>query len=97
MSPADAATITARPRTDYVARLVGLNLYRGRATDHHVEISGGLTLTTADTPHLMAPAPRFVDLLGGVYQVARHAGAASFVEIPLAPAGALTQPCGICR
>ncbi|HEV3365752.1 MAG TPA: CocE/NonD family hydrolase, partial [Acidimicrobiia bacterium] len=56
-----------------------------------------LTLTTADTPHLMAPAPRFVDLLGGIYSVARHAGAASFVEIPLAPAGALTEPCGICR
>ena len=56
-----------------------------------------LTLTTADTPHLMAPAPRFVDLLGGVYQVARHAGAASFMEIPLAPAGALAQPCGLCR
>ena len=56
-----------------------------------------LTLTTADTPHLMAPAPRFIDLLGGVYDVARHAGAASFVEIPLAPAGALAQPCGICR
>jgi uncharacterized protein len=56
-----------------------------------------LTLTTADTPHLMAPAPRFVDLLGGVYQVARHAGAASFVEIPLAPAAALSQPCGVCR
>src|SRR5690606_9759151 len=25
----DAGSITARPRTDYVARLVGLNLYRG--------------------------------------------------------------------
>ena len=56
-----------------------------------------LTLTTADTPHLMAPGPRLLDLLGGVYSVARHAGAASFVEIPLAPAGALAQPCGICR
>ena len=56
-----------------------------------------LTLTTADTPHLMAPAPAFLNLLGGVYEVARHAGAASFVEIPLAPAGALTRPCGICR
>jgi molybdate transport system ATP-binding protein len=43
----DAATITARPRTDYVARLVGLNLYRGRATDHHVDL-GDLILTTAE-------------------------------------------------
>jgi hypothetical protein len=45
----------------------------------------------------MAPAPRFLDLLGGVYNLAHHAGAASFVEIPLAPTGALAQPCGICR
>jgi molybdate transport system ATP-binding protein len=38
----DAATITARPRTDYVARLVGLNLYRGRAEAHtvHVTLAG---------------------------------------------------------
>jgi uncharacterized protein len=56
-----------------------------------------LTLTTADTPPLLAPAPRFLDLLGGVYSVARHAGAASFVEIPLAPAGTLAQPCVLCR
>ena len=56
-----------------------------------------LTLTTADTPHLAPTAPAFLNLLGGAYEVARHAGAASFVEIPLAPAGALAQPCGICR
>ncbi|WFF05622.1 ABC transporter ATP-binding protein [Micromonospora sp. WMMD1076] len=46
----DAATVTARPRTDYVARLVGLNLHRGRA-DGHAVIVGELTLTTADTVH----------------------------------------------
>jgi molybdate transport system ATP-binding protein len=44
----DAATITARPRTDYVARLVGLNLYRGRASGHLVQVGGGVTLTAAD-------------------------------------------------
>ena len=43
----DAATVTAQPRTDYVARLVGLNLYRGKATGHGVEVDG-VTLTTAD-------------------------------------------------
>ena len=42
-----------------------------------------LTLTTSDTPHLAPPASRVLDLLGGVYDVARHAGAASFVEIPI--------------
>jgi molybdate transport system ATP-binding protein len=44
----DAATITARPRTDYVARLVGLNLYRGQATGTAVTVGAGLTLTTAE-------------------------------------------------
>ncbi|MEV0717183.1 ABC transporter ATP-binding protein [Asanoa sp. NPDC050611] len=44
----DAAEITAQPRTDYVARLVGLNLYRGRATGGSVEVAGGLTLMTTD-------------------------------------------------
>ena len=43
----DAATVTARPRTDYVARLVGLNLHRGRADGHTVRV-GELTLTAAD-------------------------------------------------
>jgi molybdate transport system ATP-binding protein len=44
----DAATITARPRTDYVARLVGLNLYRGTADGHTVTVDGGLALTVVD-------------------------------------------------
>jgi molybdate transport system ATP-binding protein len=44
----DAASVTARPRTDYVARLVGLNLYRGRADRHSVVLDAGLTLTVAD-------------------------------------------------
>jgi molybdate transport system ATP-binding protein len=54
----DAATITTRPRTDYVARLVGLNLYRGRAdgTVVHlpgdgVHLPGDFTLTTATSQH----------------------------------------------
>jgi molybdate transport system ATP-binding protein len=45
----DAATITAQPRTDYVARLVGLNLYRGTAVGHFVTVDGGFTLTTGET------------------------------------------------
>ncbi|GAA3272608.1 ABC transporter ATP-binding protein [Dactylosporangium vinaceum] len=43
----DAAEITARPRTEYVARLVGLNLYRGRACGYSVDV-GGMVLTAAD-------------------------------------------------
>jgi molybdate transport system ATP-binding protein len=47
----DAATITARPRTDYVARLVGLNLYRGRGAGATVELADSFVLTTTDTVH----------------------------------------------
>ncbi|MBL7254068.1 ABC transporter ATP-binding protein [Paractinoplanes lichenicola] len=42
----DAATITAQPRTDYVARLVGLNLYRGHADGTTVTLPDGFTLVT---------------------------------------------------
>ncbi len=61
----DAATITARPRTDYVARLVGLNLYRGRGTGNAVELADGFALTTAETVHgdaFVAFAPSAVAL-----------------------------------
>src|SRR5690606_4867587 len=44
----DAATITAQPRTDYVARLVGLNLYRGTADGHLVRVGADLVLTVDD-------------------------------------------------
>ncbi len=44
----DAEAVTARPRTDYVARLVGLNLYRGRAEGHRVRLGGGTVLTASD-------------------------------------------------
>ena len=43
----DAATITAQPRTDYVARLVGLNLYRGRADGATVVLPDGFALIPA--------------------------------------------------
>ncbi|MFI7023059.1 ABC transporter ATP-binding protein [Micromonospora sp. NPDC049900] len=46
-----AATITAQPRTDYVARLVGLNLYRGWADGHHVRLADGFRLTAGDPQH----------------------------------------------
>ncbi|GAA2521115.1 ABC transporter ATP-binding protein [Pilimelia columellifera] len=47
----DAATVTARPRTEYVARLVGLNLYRGRAEGVTVRVAEGLALTVAAPVH----------------------------------------------
>jgi molybdate transport system ATP-binding protein len=42
------AEITRRPRTDYVARLVGLNLYRGVAWAGSVELAGGGRLAVDD-------------------------------------------------
>jgi molybdate transport system ATP-binding protein len=44
----DAATVTAQPRTDYVARLVGLNLYRGHAQGRTVRVGDGFALTVAE-------------------------------------------------
>ena len=44
-----------------------------------------LTISTSDVPHI-APIPSdTANLLGGSYSLQRHAGAASFVELPLAP------------
>ena len=45
-SPAEVARA---PRTDYVARLVGLNLYRGTASHGHVRLHDGGELATAGT------------------------------------------------
>ncbi|TCO49134.1 molybdate transport system ATP-binding protein [Kribbella antiqua] len=40
--------IARRPRTDYVAQLVGLNLYRGTATNTTVALTDGGTITLAE-------------------------------------------------
>lgn len=50
-SPAEVAR---RPRTDYVARLVGLNLLRGTAEGGTLHIAAGLSLPAAE--HLAGPA-----------------------------------------
>lgn len=41
------AEVAQRPRTDYIATLVGLNLYRGTADGVHVKLDDGGVLTTA--------------------------------------------------
>jgi molybdate transport system ATP-binding protein len=54
------AEITSRPLTDYVARLVGVNLYAGRADGHDVQLNGGGSLAIADPsegPVLVALRP----------------------------------------
>ncbi|WP_218040248.1 ABC transporter ATP-binding protein [Actinomadura sp. WMMB 499] len=50
----EPAEVARRPRTDYVARLVGLNLYRGRAEGGRVVLGDGShTLDTADTVNFL--------------------------------------------
>ncbi len=44
-----AADIRRHPRSDYVARLVGINLLRGRGNDHHVLLPNGAEVHLADT------------------------------------------------
>jgi putative CocE/NonD family hydrolase len=43
-----------------------------------------LTLNTADSPHLLPLPHQATNLAGGVYQVQRNAGNASFLEVPVA-------------
>ncbi|WP_104819319.1 ABC transporter ATP-binding protein [Kitasatospora sp. MMS16-BH015] len=50
------AEIARHPRTDYIARLVGLNLYQGTAEGHTVTLPDGPTLITAEDLH----GPAFV-------------------------------------
>ncbi|MGW4871873.1 ABC transporter ATP-binding protein [Streptomyces chartreusis] len=40
--------IARHPRTDYIAHLVGLNLYRGEARGHTVRVDGGPAITTTE-------------------------------------------------
>jgi molybdate transport system ATP-binding protein len=59
------AEIASRPRSQYAARLVGVNLLRGRARGHTVELDGGGSLAIADAcagDLLLAVHPRAVSL-----------------------------------
>jgi len=42
------AQVSAQPRSRYVAELVGVNLYRGHAAGHTIQLTGGGTLVAAD-------------------------------------------------
>ena len=57
--------VARAPRTDYVARLVGLNLYRGTARGSQVDLEGGGHLTVAEPSEgsvLLAFGPSAVGL-----------------------------------
>jgi uncharacterized protein len=53
-----------------------------------------VTITTSETPHLAPTAAQLPGLLGGIYQVQRNNVAASVLNVPLAPVGAFSVPCG---
>ncbi len=60
-----AADIARHPRTDYVAQLVGLNLYRGQANGHQVCLASGAAIVTDDAqagPVFVAFPPNAVTL-----------------------------------
>jgi len=46
-----AAQVSAKPRSRYVAELVGVNLFRGLAAGHTVRLAAGGTLVVADDHH----------------------------------------------
>ncbi|MFI6033511.1 ABC transporter ATP-binding protein [Streptomyces sp. NPDC051315] len=57
--------IARHPRTDYIARLVGLNLYRGEAEGHTVRLDAGPPVTTTEVlsgPVFVAFPPSAVTL-----------------------------------
>jgi molybdate transport system ATP-binding protein len=64
------AEVARRPRTDYVARLVGLNLLTGRAAGRQVLLPGGGVVTLAE------------EAAGEVYVAFRPSGVALFRERP---------------
>ena len=49
------AEVAARPETEYTARLMGVNLYAGEATDGRLRLPSGAELALADTA-LRGPA-----------------------------------------
>ncbi|WP_329569975.1 ABC transporter ATP-binding protein [Kitasatospora sp. NBC_01266] len=59
------AEVARRPRTDYIARLVGLNLYQGTGEGQLVRLADGVTLAAAEEvsgPAFVAFAPAAVTL-----------------------------------
>ncbi|MFJ2112147.1 ABC transporter ATP-binding protein [Streptomyces sp. NPDC087850] len=57
--------IARHPRTDYIAQLVGLNLYRGEADGHAVRLAAGAPVTTTEAlsgPVFVAFPPSAVTL-----------------------------------
>ncbi|WP_336922498.1 ABC transporter ATP-binding protein [Aquipuribacter sp. SD81] len=59
--------VARAPRTDYVARLVGLNRWEGVASGHRVRLPGGREVTVTGAPHgpvLLTFAPSAVVLFG---------------------------------
>ncbi|HEX6075887.1 MAG TPA: ABC transporter ATP-binding protein [Micromonosporaceae bacterium] len=69
----DPAEVARRPRTSYVARLVGLNLLRGRAQAGRVRLTGGGTVTVTEDAELSGEVlVAFRPAAVSVYRVPPH-------------------------
>ena len=55
-----------------------------------------VTITTADTPHLLPTAEQLANLAGGSYTVGLNAAAPSYLDAVLLPASQLTRGCALC-
>ena len=56
-----------------------------------------VTLTTADTPHLLPTEAQLGQLAGGVYDVSLGGANSSYLEAVLVPASRFDRPCSLCR
>lgn len=56
-----------------------------------------LTLTTADTPHVLPSLTQTARLLGGIYEIDRNRTRSSYLNVPLAPAERFATGCRICK
>jgi uncharacterized protein len=56
-----------------------------------------VTISTSDVPHIVPTPTQAANLAGGVYNLQHNAASPSFLELPLAPAGAFTNACAVCR
>ncbi|MEU5750993.1 ABC transporter ATP-binding protein [Streptomyces sp. NPDC047853] len=77
------ADIARRPRTDYIARLVGLNLYRGTADGHTVRFDAGPAVTTTE------------DLSGPVFVAFPPGAVTLYAERPTGSSARNLWPCEV--
>ncbi|MFI6013399.1 ABC transporter ATP-binding protein [Streptomyces sp. NPDC051243] len=77
------AHIARHPRTDYIAHLVGLNLYKGQSEGHTVRLDGGPEITTTE------------DLTGPVFVTFPPAAVTLYRDRPTGASARNLWPCEV--